>query len=103
MSVFKRGNQPKPSVLRKFTTGGPWLSPGLREVKSLQRHVSKHIDVLRHKIIFYNLTATKLEKKCSAFHRAQGIVTFLIKFDNYWVQILTLKSDMQMKFFQGRS
>jgi len=75
MSALKWGNQPKRSVLRKFTTGGPLISPGLREVKSLQKQATKLIDILRHKILFYNLTATKLDKKCCAFHRAQGIIT----------------------------
>jgi hypothetical protein len=103
MSAFKWGNQPKLSALRKFTTGGPWISPGLREVKGLQRHVTKHVVILRHKILFYNLTAINLDKKCSAFHRAQGIITVQTKFDNSWVQILARRSDMQMKVYQGRS
>ena len=51
MSAFKWGNQPKRSVLLKFTTGGPWISPDLREVKSQQKHVTKLTDILRHKIL----------------------------------------------------
>lgn len=101
MSAFKWGNQLKGSVLLKFTTAGHRISPGLREVRSLQRHVTKYIDILRHNILFYNLTATKLDKKCSAFHRVQVITTVQIKFENSWVQILasTCRSDRQMKVF----
>jgi hypothetical protein len=88
MFAFKWEYKPKLSVLQKFTTGGPWISPGLRDVKRFRKRVTKHIDILWYKILFYSLTATKLDTKCSAFHRAQGIITVQIKFHNSLIQIL---------------